>query len=57
MLAKDTIKPRLEAVTGVADVGIAGGQERELQVKVDPAKLRAKNVTFTQVSTVLSRET
>lgn len=56
MLAKDTIKPRLEAVTGVADVGIAGGQERELQVKVDPAKLRAKNVTFTQVSTVLSRE-
>ena len=55
-LARDTIKPRLEAVPGVAEVAIAGGQEREIKVKIDPNRLRAKGVTFSQVQAALQRE-
>lgn len=49
VLARWNIKPRLMGVPGVANVAIWGQRERQLQVLVDPARLRDKNVTLQQV--------
>ena len=49
VLARWTIRPRLLAVAGVSNVAIWGQRERQLQVQVDPAKLRDKKVTLEQV--------
>ena len=44
-----TIRPRLMAVPGVANVAIWGQRDRQLQVLVDPDRLRARNVTLNEV--------
>ena len=49
VLARWTIAPRLVGVRGVANVAIWGQQERQLQVQVDPERLRNRNVTLLQV--------
>ncbi len=56
LLAKDTIKPRLETRPGVGSVTITGGLEREVQVHVNPARLRAYGLTIDQVAQALARE-
>ncbi len=47
--AKWTIRPRLMAVPGVANVAIWGEKDPELQVVVNPDRLRAHGVTLDQV--------
>jgi hypothetical protein len=49
VLARWTIAPRLMGVAGVANVSIWGQRDRQLQVQVDPARLRANNLTLLQV--------
>src|SRR3954453_13008439 len=49
VLARWTIRPRLLAVPGVANVAIWGQRERQLQVLVDPGKLQAHNVRLEHV--------
>ncbi|OYW22378.1 efflux RND transporter permease subunit [Sphingomonas sp.] len=48
-LARWTIRPRLMAVPGVANVAIWGLRDRQLQVLVDPDRLRAAGVTLAEV--------
>ncbi|TFG50511.1 MAG: efflux RND transporter permease subunit, partial [Gemmatimonadales bacterium] len=48
-LAKWTVRPRLMAVPGVANVAIWGQRDRQLQVLVDPDRLRANQVTLAGV--------
>ena len=48
-LAKWTIRPRLIAVPGVANVAIWGQRDRQLQVLVHPDLLRANELTVKQV--------
>lgn len=48
-LARWTIRPRLMAVPGVANVAIWGQRDRQLQVLVDPDRLRNHNVTLDDV--------
>ncbi len=36
-----TLRPRLLAVPGVASVGIMGGETRQIQIQIDPARLLA----------------
>ena len=48
-LAKWTIRPRLMAVQGVANVAIWGQRDRQYQVLVDPARLRAHELTLDAV--------
>ena len=48
-LAKWTIRPRLIAIPGVANVAIWGQRDRQLQVLVDPERLRAHGITVDQV--------
>jgi CzcA family heavy metal efflux pump len=49
ILARWTIRPRLLGVPGVANVAIWGQRERQLQVLVDPERLRANNVPLQEI--------
>src|SRR6266511_3228650 len=49
VLARWKIRLRLMGVLGVANVAIWGQRERQLQVQVDPEKLRRLGVTLDQV--------
>ena len=49
LLARWTIKPRLQGVPGVANVAVWGQRERQLQVRVDPRRLRERGVTLQNV--------
>jgi Cu/Ag efflux pump CusA len=49
LLSRWTIVPRLLSVPGVANVGIWGFRDRQLQVQVDPTKLMEHSVTLDQV--------
>ena len=48
-LADWTIRTRLLSVAGVSQVIVIGGDRKQYQVLVDPAKLRAYDVTLNQV--------
>ena len=48
-LTKWTIRPRLMAVAGVANVAIWGQRDRQLQVIVDPDRLNAHDVSIADV--------
>jgi HAE1 family hydrophobic/amphiphilic exporter-1 len=43
--AEDRIRPALERVPGVSEVGVLGGREREAQIRFDPALLAQRGVT------------
>jgi CzcA family heavy metal efflux pump len=49
-LVRWTVRPRLMAVPGVANVAIWGQRDRQLQVLVDPERLKANGVTLDQVT-------
>ncbi len=49
VLARWTIGPRLLGVPGVANVAIWGQRERQLQVLVDPKRLRDRKISLLQV--------
>ena len=48
VLARWTVRPRLMGIPGVANVAIWGHRDRQLQVLVDPARLRASHVSLLQ---------
>jgi Cu/Ag efflux pump CusA len=48
-LAKWTIRPRLMAIPGVANVAIWGQRDRQIQVQVDPDRLRTHGVTLNDI--------
>ncbi|MDD3654754.1 MAG: efflux RND transporter permease subunit [Desulfotomaculaceae bacterium] len=48
-LAEDTIKPRLERISGVASASINGGKEREIKILLDRAKMESYGLSVTQV--------
>jgi CzcA family heavy metal efflux pump len=49
VMARWTIRPRLLGVPGVANAAIWGFRDRQLQVHVDPERLRDQGVTLEQV--------
>ena len=49
-LARKKIKEPIESVNGVGQITIIGGQERQINVWVDPDKMRSYNVTPAEVS-------
>ena len=53
---KDNIKTRIERLDGVASCWISGGLEREINVFVDRDRLRAHNLSISQVIETLKRE-
>jgi CzcA family heavy metal efflux pump len=53
--ARYDIKPRILRIPGVARVDLVGGRTPEYHVVVDPAKLRAANLSLQQVADALDR--
>lgn len=53
-LANEIIKPKLEQVAQVGLVEVIGGRKREIHVKLDREKLRAREVSATQIAARLS---
>jgi CzcA family heavy metal efflux pump len=53
-LADWVVRPRLLGVPGIAQVMIIGGETKQYQVLVDPAKLRDYNLTLKQVMDAVS---
>ena len=53
LIADKQIKRNLENAKGVGDVSIVGGAKREIHVLVDPSKLRAYDLTITDVFNAL----
>ncbi|MGM9510446.1 efflux RND transporter permease subunit [Larkinella sp. GY13] len=53
-LIDNDIKPQLSNVSGVGQVNVIGGNEREIQVNVNPEKLRAYGVSIGQVSQAIN---
>lgn len=49
-LVDKQLRPILQNVSGVGQVNIIGGDEREIQVNVDQRKLNAYGITITQVT-------
>ncbi len=54
--AEDVIEAEFERVPGVGDAEVRGGQERELQIRLDPDKLAARGLTIANVVSVLRAE-
>ena len=49
-IAKNKIKERIESVNGVGKVSIIGGRDRQINIWVDPDKMRSYNVTAAEIS-------
>jgi len=49
-LVKNKIKPMISTITGVSQVDLVGGEEREIRINVDNEKLKAHNLSILQVT-------
>jgi HAE1 family hydrophobic/amphiphilic exporter-1 len=52
-VAKNKIKERIESVNGVGQVTIIGGRDRQINVWVDPDKMRSYSVTPVEITNAL----
>lgn len=55
-LSEQQLEPRIERVEGVASVDVRGGLERQFQVVLDTERLRAFDLSPTEVTEALRRE-
>ena len=53
---RDKVKPQLEQVDGVAAINIIGGQEREVQITLNPSLLKKYGVSAAQVANRIREE-
>lgn len=51
---KDDYLPQLQQIKGVAEITLLGGEEREIQVKVDQEKLKLYGISLLQVSEAIN---
>ncbi len=54
-LADKSLKPKIKAVDGVASITYSGDLTREIDVQVDPAKMRAYHISLGQVTQALQQ--
>lgn len=52
-ILEDSVRARLERVPGVSDILVVGGEEREVQVRLDPEAMVARGVSFAQLSAAI----
>lgn len=52
---KDDYLPQIQQIKGVAEITLLGGEEREIQVKVNPEKLIAYKISLYQVVESINR--
>lgn len=53
-IADDVVRPKFEQVSKVGLVEITGGRKREIQVSLDRSKLKAREISATQVASRLA---
>lgn len=46
---EDEVRPRMERVPGVSQVNVGGGAERQVQIRVDPARLAQRGLSLDDV--------
>ncbi len=51
--ADDFIRPRMESVAGVSEVGVGGGAQRQIQIKVDAARLAQRGISLPELRTAI----
>ncbi len=56
LLAEKVIRKRLENIEGVGSLKIVGGQRREIQVFLDPERMKAYSLTVPEIVLALKRE-
>ncbi|HEY3446168.1 MAG TPA: efflux RND transporter permease subunit [Myxococcales bacterium] len=54
--ADRVVRRRLESISGVGEVRILGGQKRQVNVLVDPAKLRALGISAAEVARAIDAQ-
>ena len=54
-ISEHDIEPRIERIEGVASAFTSGGMEREIQVLIDPDRMRAHRISIQQVSMALQQ--
>ncbi|HKQ75925.1 MAG TPA: efflux RND transporter permease subunit [Blastocatellia bacterium] len=52
-VANRLIRERLESVSGVGQVQLIGGSRREIQIRIDPNRLRAYNLTASEAAAAI----
>lgn len=52
---KDEYLPQIQQITGVAEITMLGGQEREIQIKVNQNKLKLHKLSLLQVVEAINR--
>ncbi|MGD0621441.1 MAG: efflux RND transporter permease subunit [Thermacetogeniaceae bacterium] len=55
-LANDVVVPRAQGAAGVASIGVNGGNTREIQVIVDPDKMRDYGLSITSIVSALQSD-
>ncbi len=50
------VKPYLERVSGIAEINVYGGREREVHIQVDPVRLANRGITFNQLAAAIRVE-
>lgn len=55
-LVNEKIKPRLQQVDGVGQVNIAGGEEREIHIVLDPEKMKTHSLSINELNRILASE-
>jgi HAE1 family hydrophobic/amphiphilic exporter-1 len=54
--ADKTLRRQLESVSGVGQVVVVGGRQRQINIALDPGRLQAQNLTVTDVSRALQAQ-
>lgn len=54
-MVEERVKPVMERAHGVATVGVVGGREQEVHVKVDPVRLAARHLSLMDVRDAIRR--
>ena len=55
-IADNNVKDSLESVTGVGAIDILGGQKREIQILIDPERLKAYGLAMRTVAGALAKQ-
>ncbi|MGH7961262.1 MAG: efflux RND transporter permease subunit, partial [Candidatus Binatia bacterium] len=55
-LAENRVKESLESVSGVGAISLIGGRKREIQVLIDPERLKAYGLTIQAVAQALAKQ-
>jgi HAE1 family hydrophobic/amphiphilic exporter-1 len=55
-LANDVVVPRAQGAVGVASIGVNGGEARQIQVIVDPNKMRDYGLSITGINNALAAD-